>query len=67
MVLRELTPQKFSCGWGACPAIFEDEKNKKYLLIGKVVDTRKHKLDMRVGKGEVLVEIPKGLLAEIKK
>ena len=68
MKLKNITPKNMSCGLGACPAIFKNEQGN-YLLIGRKVDQTGINADVlnRVGKGEVLIEVPKALLAEFIK
>ena len=62
-IKKELTPKNTMCGncCEQCPAIFETDNNS-YLVIGKVVDANELGVEKRIGKDEVLVEIPKGLL-----
>ena len=59
MKLEDITPQKMSCGLGACPAIFESEQGS-FFLIGRKVDKAEVSQDIlsRIGIGEVLIEIP---------
>lgn len=58
---KELTPAEMSCLLGSCPAIFETN-NESYALIGKKLDSKKLGISKRVGKDEVLVEVPKKLI-----
>ena len=60
-ITKELTPKIMKCGIGACPAIFETSNNS-YAVIGKILNAKTLGVSKRVGKNEVLVEIPKGLL-----
>ena len=60
-VMEELTPEPLQCGVGACPAIFKTNR-ETYALIGKKLDPKEMKVDKRVGKDEVLIEIPKELI-----
>jgi hypothetical protein len=59
---KELTPKDMACGpIGGCPAIFETNKGS-YALIGKKLDSGKFGISKRVGKDEVLIEVPKKLI-----
>ena len=58
---KELTPAEMYCGVGVCPAIFETN-NESYALIGKKLDAGKLGISKRIGKDEILIEIPKGII-----
>jgi len=58
---KELTPVEMSCIAAACPAIFETN-NGSYALIGKKLDSGKLGISKRVGKDEILIEVPKKLI-----
>ena len=62
-IKKELTPESLKCLIGACPAIFETTDNS-YLVIGKLKKENAVPKG-RVGSDEVLIEIPKELLAEL--
>jgi hypothetical protein len=66
MKLKEITPQHLNCGIGACPAIFETE-NGDYVLIGEEVSSADQggTLQGRVGPGETVIKIPRGLIQDI--
>ena len=59
----EVSSDSFCGSGGSCPAIFKDEKGS-YILIGKLVDHKELGLSERVGKDEVVVEVPKKLIDE---
>ena len=60
--LRELTPKSMICSWViVCPAIYED-KSGKYLIVGKKANPSDFGLEKKVGKDEVLIEVPKKLI-----
>ena len=62
MKVEDITPSKFMCGIGACPAIFKTEHDT-YVVIGRRLDGRwPAALQHRVGPEETLVEVPKELL-----
>ncbi len=60
-ITKELTPKAEMCAGMACPAIFETNKDT-YALIGRKLDAKKLKIGQRVGKDEVLIEVPKELI-----
>lgn len=57
-IKKELTPKESMCVFGPCPAIFETN-NKSYAVIGKVLDGKSLGISKRIGKDEVLIEVPK--------
>ena len=62
----EVTPKHMKCCISACPAIFKDGK-EKYFVIGKKVNPKKLGIANKVGKDEVLIEVPKALIDEKEK
>ena len=60
-IVKELTPKAMACGIGACPAIFETS-NGSYAIIGKTLNAKTLGIANRVGKDEILIEVPKTLL-----
>ena len=58
---KELTPVDMICIVGGCPAIFETN-NDSYALIGKKLNADELGISKRIGKDEVLIEIPKELI-----
>ncbi len=65
MKVKEITPKSLFCVVGACPSIFENKKN--YLIIGKLKNPKEYNLEKKVSKDEVLIEVPKELITNIKK
>jgi len=67
MKLKEITPAKFACHTSSCcPAVFETE-NDSYVIIGKVLsDSAKAQLKNRIADDEFVIEIPKGMIDDIK-
>ena len=63
--LHEVTPVKYACIIGSCPAVFETEN--EYLVVGRQVSPEKLGLDLerRVGPQEAVVAVPKKILNEI--
>lgn len=61
----EMTPEEYSCGIGACPAIYKT--GGAYIIVGKQEDPKNYSLEVqrKIGPGETLVSIPKGLLEKI--
>ncbi len=58
---KELTPKESMCITGPCPAIFKTN-NKSYAVIGKVLDGKELGISNRIGKEEVLIEVPKNII-----
>ncbi len=67
--IREVTPKKMACGIGACPMIYSATRGGSdiYLIVGKSVDVTgvRGGLAKRIGRDEVLIEVPKGLIDEM--
>lgn len=63
MKLIEITPKHMRCGIGACPAIFETDRDT-YIVIGKQLSSEmiKQLLEEKVGTDETAIELPKGIL-----
>lgn len=63
MKIRNITPKKFQCIVGACPAVFKTDR-KTLLIVGRVVsESEKRALpEIGVGKDEILIEVPRGLV-----
>jgi hypothetical protein len=61
--LREITPQEMTCVFGACPSVHEARREAEvYLIVGRVIEPVDAGLERRVGKGEVLIEVPRALI-----
>ena len=62
--VREVTPEKMRCAISACHAVYEASKGEKnvYLVVGNRVNPADAGLAGKVGKGEVLIEVPCGLI-----
>ena len=58
---KELTPKLKMCIIGTCPAIFKTNK-ETYAVIGKVLNAEQLGISKRVGKDEILVEVPKSII-----
>jgi hypothetical protein len=66
MKLKDITPKKFSCGIGACPAIFKTAEGR-YVVIGKRLPAdASPDLAGRIAPGEAAVEIPAGLMRALR-
>jgi len=63
--VEERTPKEEMCLVGTCPAIKECGEN--YLIIGKKAEPSDFGLEGKVGKDEVLIEIPKGIIDNRRK
>ena len=64
--IYELTPKENQCVIGGCPSVFGDETDN-YYIIGKVVDAKSLGLEKKVGKGEVLIKVPKELIDNLER
>ena len=66
--IKDITPGNMACVIGSCPAIYEATKTgeESYLIIGRVVSPREAGLEVKVGEGEILIEIPRELFANLK-
>ncbi len=68
--IRSITPKEMNCLLVQCPGIYETSKEGKenvYLIVGKVVNPKDAGLEKKVGKGEVLIEVPKDLIDKREK
>jgi hypothetical protein len=68
MKLKEITPSAFVCKeCKTCPAVFETE-NDTYVIIGKKLSaSAAEQLAGRVGAGELVIEVPKGMIDGLRK
>lgn len=81
--IKDLTPQDKMCGIGiGCPSVYETKEGKcgpivggpsieeygdKYLIIGNIENPEDFGLEKKVGKGEILISIPKGIVDDMRK
>lgn len=65
MKLKDVTPKKFACLAGGCPAIFKTNKGT-CLIIGIKVDCPERLLPNRIGPNETVIEVPAELLLKVK-
>ncbi len=67
--INEITPKAYQCTAFACPSINKAERKgqKVYLIVGKIVSPADAGLEKKVGKGEALIEVPRGLINGIIK
>ncbi|MBI2667728.1 hypothetical protein HYX17_03065 [Candidatus Woesearchaeota archaeon] len=63
--LRELT--SVCPPFGYCPTVYDEEGKDVYIIIGKQLDPKKLGLEEKIGEGETVIEIPKGLLKNLVK
>jgi len=63
--IREVTPAKYACIIGPCPAIFETEN--EYLIVGRQVprEEMNEAVENKVGPQETVVAVPKGIIRKI--
>jgi len=71
---KEKTPKSNYCILGSCPAIYESErKGDVYLIIGKLIpkdslrDVGLGGLEEKIGRDEVLIEVPKTLIDDLER
>ncbi len=62
----ELTSKNIGCGIGACPGVYEGMKDN-YLIVGKIENANEFGLEKKVGKDEMLISVPKGLIDNLSK
>jgi len=62
----EITPTSLRCIAAACPAIFKTNKGT-YVVIGKKLTKEEltEEIKNKVGKGEMVIEVPKELFSEL--
>ena len=68
IIVTDKTPSRFSCLVGTCPSIFEAQ-NDTYIIVGKK-QQKKHlteKVKNKIGKDEIAIEVPKGLIDDLNK
>jgi hypothetical protein len=63
MKVTEITPLSARCGVGPCPAVFSTDRGT-CLIVGKVpkMDDIPRQAQEKIGEGEVLIEVPIGVL-----
>ena len=70
---KEITPESQYCALLSCPAVYSSEnKQDVYLIVGKLLPKDSLKgvglgdLEKKIGEDEVLIEVPRGLIGELK-
>lgn len=65
--IEEITPTKFICVGLGCSSVFKDEEGNLF-IIGEVVseDKADKSVAEKVGNGEGIIKVPKGLIADLK-
>jgi len=58
----DVTPKPMRCLIGSCPSVHQTSED--YLIVGTQVDPAEAGLVGKVGKGEVLVRVPRKLIDE---
>ena len=68
MKIKDVTPSRFSCAGGACPAVYETDKGT-YLIVGNKVANSDNLLSGKIGPNETIIEVPVELIrqANLKK
>jgi len=57
---KDVTPKDMKCVFDVCPSIHETSDS--YLIVGKKISPADVGLEEKVGKGEVLIEVPRKLI-----
>lgn len=76
--LIDRTPEEMQCIIGGCPQIYEecvlggcptiiDKDDGNYYIVGIQVEPKDFGLEKKVGEGEVLIKVPKGLIDNLKR
>jgi hypothetical protein len=65
MKLKDVTPKKFACLAGGCPAIFETDRGT-CLIIGTKVESAESLLAGRIGLNETVIEVPVEIIRLVK-
>jgi hypothetical protein len=63
MLLKDLTPAKFACGFAQCPGVYLEEDGKHLRIIGKSIEPGE--LEKRVGTDESVIRIDRALLNNV--
>ena len=63
MKAKNITSRKNYCGIGACPSVFETDR-ETIIIVGSIPANNDlpQSIRRKMGRGEVAVEVPKGLL-----
>ena len=61
MKIRDVTPQRLSCSFGHCPAVYSTEKGT-YLVVGSKVNSPENFLSGKVEPNETVIEVPMELI-----
>ena len=64
-ILRNLTPNKFRCSFGGCPAVFETENGEIVIVGKKPSSTISEQLKNKVSQDELAIVIERELLANL--
>lgn len=66
MKLKDITPKEDLCAIGACPAVFESDRDT-YVVVGKILPHSETSVLIpgRVGEDEIAVEVPKRILGKL--
>jgi hypothetical protein len=63
MVLKNLTPAKFICGLGECPAVYLEEDGKHLRIIGKCIEPGE--LSGHIGSDETVIRVEREMLSNV--
>jgi hypothetical protein len=63
--MRDITPQKMRCGWGACPAVYELDNDTVLIIGAKPSSELGDALKDKVSPDEFAIVVSKQLLANV--
>jgi hypothetical protein len=63
MALKNLTPPKFICGLGNCPAVYAEDDGKHLRIIGKCIDPGE--LAGRISSDETIIRVEREMLHNV--
>jgi hypothetical protein len=64
--MREITAKKLRCSFGACPGVFELDKDNLVIIGTELTDELKEKIQSRVGSGEHAIVIRREFLQDLE-
>jgi len=65
MKVRDVTPISMRCAGGACPAIYETDR-ETFLIVGSLVEIPEGVPPEKVGQNERLIEVPIDLVRKMQ-
>ncbi len=65
MKLKNITPGPYDCVCTACPAIYENPKGDKLIIVGSKVNSKELGIDNRIGENEQAVTVDREMLRQV--